>query len=190
MKLLDVLGPRVFLSLPLTKLFRCWRLFQYRWFQIQCLTRRTFFIQNSSDLQDIQIHETCSCLRNCWFTWTPRPLMGGRGLDKRRRRKVKILIVINEPVMRWGKGVLPTREFQRERQFDIYKFLSQQKLRLFAKCLLNIPLPASKFASYFGNYNWKLFKIIQSFQNLQKKLKNFEFFLEISKTTEGPQPPY
>ena len=100
----------------------------------------TFFIQNSSDLQDIQIHETCSCLRNCWFTWTPRPLMGGRGLDKRRRRKVKILIVINEPVMRWGKGVLPTREFQRERQFDIYKFLSQQKLRLFAKCLLNMPL--------------------------------------------------
>ena len=95
----------------------------------------TFFIQNSSDLQDIQIHETCSCLRNCWFTWTPRPLMGGRSLDKRRRRKVKILIVINEPVMRWGKGVLPTREFQRERQFDIYKFLSQQKLRLSAKTI-------------------------------------------------------
>ena len=60
---------------------------------------------------------------------------GGRGLDKRRRRKVKILIVINEPVMRWGKGVLPTREFQRERQFDIYKFLSQQKLRLSAKTI-------------------------------------------------------
>ena len=145
----------------------------------------TFFIQNSSDLQDIQIHETCSCLRNCWFTWTPRPLMGGRGLDKRRRRKVKILIVINEPVMRWGKGVLPTREFQRERQFDIYKFLSQQKLRLFAKCLLNIPLPASKFASYFGNYNWKLFKILQSFQSLQKTPKFWFFFSKFPKPQRG-----
>ena len=145
----------------------------------------TFFIQNSSDLQDIQIHETCSCLRNCWFTWTPRPLMGGRGLDKRRRRKVKILIVINEPVMRWGKGVLPTREFQRERQFDIYKFLSQQKLRLFAKCLLNIPLPASKFASYFGNYNSKFFKILNIFKNLQINSKILNFFSIFPKPQRG-----
>ena len=151
----------------------------------------TFFIQNSSDLQDIQIHETCSCLRNCWFTWTPRPLMaegggeGGGGLDKRRRRKVKILIVINEPVMRWGKGVLPTREFQRERQFDIYKFLSQQKLRLFAKCLLNIPLPASKFASYFGNYNSKLFKILHNFQSLQTTPKFLIFFSKFPKPQRG-----
>ena len=51
----------------------------------------TFFIQNSSDLQDIQIHETCSCLRNCWFTWTPRPLMGGEVSIKGEGAKWKFL---------------------------------------------------------------------------------------------------
>ena len=49
-----------------------------------------------------------------------------------------------------------------------------------------VPLPASKFASYFGNFNSKFFKILHNFQIFEKKIQNFEFFLEISKTTEGP----
>ena len=60
----------------------------------------------------------------------------------------------------------------------------------------NIPLSPSKFASDFGNFNSKFWKF-SNFQNFGKKFPNSEFFLEISKTTEGPPmtskgppPPY
>ena len=52
-----------------------------------------------------------------------------------------------------------------------------------------IPLPASKFASHFGNFNSYFFKIHHNFQNSQnfvKKFHNFLFVSKIFKTTKGP----
>ena len=77
--------------------------------------------------------------------------------------------------------------------------------------LMDIPLPASKFASDFGNFNsytplsvkicfllWKFqLKIFIIFKISEKKFQNLEFFSKISKTTKGPPmtskgppPPY
>ena len=39
----------------------------------------------------------------------------------------------------------------------------------------HIPLPASKFACYFGNYKSEIFKIFHNFQNLQKILRFWIF---------------